>query len=91
MFPPAAKAYVHRLSQATGDLVWSTSSFGASADTSPVELRELSDHLDHCRRTTGAFFSALCFSDTVKNFLAPRVMTTLAVIALFAVAVLVML
>jgi hypothetical protein len=61
---------------------WSTSSFGTAADTSPRELADLSQHLDRCRRLRGRLFPALCLSDKVSLFLAPRFMTTLVAIVL---------
>jgi hypothetical protein len=88
-FQPAVKATVRRLSRSSAEGGWSTSSFGVVADTSPVELSELSEHLDRCRRSSGRFFSALCLSDRLNSFLAPRVVTTLIVIALIAGALVV--
>jgi hypothetical protein len=61
---------------------WSTSSFGTAADTSPLELFDLSEHLERCRRLRGPLFPALCLSDTVNRFLAPRLVTALLVVAL---------
>jgi len=87
LLEPAAKAPSHRIGVATAARCWSTSAFGVAVDTSPLELRDLSEHLRRCRRASGAFFSALCVSDSVSHFLAPRVVTTLAVIAMVAGAV----
>jgi hypothetical protein len=78
--PPGAAAHRNTRSADVGH--WSTSSFGAAADTSPRELSDLSDHLDRCRRLRGRFFRALCLSDSVSRFLAPRFMTTLVAISL---------
>jgi hypothetical protein len=61
---------------------WSTSSFGSTADISPLESLDLSEHIDRCRRSTSALFAALCLADSVCKFLAPRLITTLAVFAL---------
>jgi hypothetical protein len=82
IFEPAGEGYVARISSPPAGRAWSTSSFGVGADTSPGELSELGEHLDHCRRSSGRFFSALCLSDRLNSFLAPRVVTTLIVIAL---------
>ena len=87
LIQPALKAHIQRTAIAVGARGWSTSSFGTAADTSPLELRDLSDHLGLCRRSSGRFFSALCLSDRINSFLAPRFMTALAVIALVAGAV----
>ncbi|MEO8526128.1 MAG: hypothetical protein ABI460_15490 [Caldimonas sp.] len=87
LFEPAAKASFAQAPTPSGIRGWSTSSFGTAADTSPLELRDLSDHLGLCRRSSGRFFPALCLSDRMNSFLAPRFITTLAVIALIAAAV----
>jgi hypothetical protein len=79
---PATAAPVDRKTRTADVRRWSTSSFGAAADTSPRELSELSEHLDRCRRLRGRLFPALCLSDSVNRFLAPRFMTTLVAIAL---------
>jgi hypothetical protein len=39
---------------------WSTASFGDTADTSPMELSALGDHLDLCRDLRGRLFAARC-------------------------------
>ncbi len=54
----------------------STSSFAAAADTSPLELFDLGEHMQRCRRSRGRPFAALCLSDSVGRFLAQRFMTT---------------
>ena len=89
LFHTFPKGQLHPHSIPVGIRGWSTSSFGAAVDTSPLELRDLSEHLVHCRRSSGRLFPALCLSDKINGFLAPRVMTTLAVIALIAGAVVV--
>ena len=61
---------------------WSTSSFADAADTSPLELFDLGEHLQRCRRSRGRLFAALCLSDAVERFVAPRFMTTMVAIAL---------
>jgi len=61
---------------------WSTSSFAAATDTSPLELLDLGEHLKRCRRSRGPLFAALCLSDAVDRFLAPRFMTAIVAIAL---------
>jgi hypothetical protein len=57
---------------------WSTSSFAATADTSPMELRELGAHLARCRGCRGRWFALQCAADTLHAFLVRRFVTTLA-------------
>jgi hypothetical protein len=83
-FKPAVETPALRTGRAPGLGGWSTSSFGEAADTSPLELFELSEHLDRCHRSRGRLFSALCLSDSVSRFLAPRFMTTLVAAAVLA-------
>ncbi len=61
---------------------WSTASFGESADTSPMELSALGEHLDVCKGTRGRLFAMHCVAETVHGFVAARFVTTLAVVAL---------
>ena len=58
---------------------WTTASFGGTADTSPMELSALGEHLDDCRKIQGAWFQARCFADHVHQFMASRFVTTLFV------------
>lgn len=60
--------------------VWSTSSLGEEADTSPMELAALSKHLGLCQRTPGRLFTLKCHSQTLGRFVAAHVVTTLLVI-----------
>lgn len=59
--------------------VWSTSSLGQEADTSPMELAALSQHLGRCQRNQGRLFALKCHGETVGRFVASRVVTTLVV------------
>ena len=61
---------------------WSTSTFSNSADTSPMELSELGEHLDHCKGAHGRLFTLRCVAETLNGFLASRLVTTLVVAAL---------
>ena len=58
---------------------WTTSSFGGTADTSPMELSALGDHMDDCRKTQGGWFLLRCFADGLHQFMASRFVTTLFV------------
>lgn len=61
---------------------WSTSTFSTSADTSPMELSELGEHLGHCQGVHGRLFVLHCVAETLNGFLASRLVTTLVVATL---------
>jgi len=63
--------------------IWSTSSFGATTDTSPMELSALGEHLGHCRGSRGRLFALRCAAETMNGFVTARFVTTLAAAALF--------
>ena len=63
----------------------STSSFGGSADTSPIELAALRQHLHRCEDQRGALFGLKCAGDALGRFMAPRVVTILVAFALLSV------
>jgi hypothetical protein len=64
---------------------WNTSSFANSPVTSPIELANLGEHLSRCHRQRGSFFALKCMGDSLREFLAPRVMTILVVFAMVSV------
>ncbi|HEY5581983.1 MAG TPA: hypothetical protein VIK56_12630 [Rhodoferax sp.] len=69
----------------TNDIVtpsWSTASFGDTADTSPMELSALGEHLDLCKGSRGRLFALHCVAQTLKGFVAARFVTTLVLVAL---------
>lgn len=61
---------------------WTTSSFGAAADTSPMELAALGEHLDHCRGATGRLGTARYIAERLHGFVAARFVTTLVLATL---------
>ncbi len=61
---------------------WSTASFGDSADTSPMELSSLGDHLSTCHASRGRLFGMHCAAERLHGFVAPRLVTTLVLAAL---------
>lgn len=61
---------------------WSTSTFSNSADTSPMELSALGEHLGHCKGAHGRLFTLHCVAETLNGFLSSRLVTTLVVAAL---------
>jgi hypothetical protein len=66
---------------------WNTSSFDGAPVTSPMELADLGEHLSRCDRQRGSFFALKCMGDSLKEFLAPRLMTILVVFAMVSVLV----
>jgi hypothetical protein len=66
---------------------WATASFGHDADTLPVELSALGQHLGQCQGQRGRLFSLHCLAEATHGLLASRTMTTLVGVALmFAIA-----
>jgi hypothetical protein len=61
---------------------WSTAAFGEAADTSPVELSALGEHLGACQGARGRLFALHCAAESLHGFVAPRLVTTLVVAAL---------
>ena len=58
---------------------WTTASFGGTADTSPMELSALGEHMDDCRKTHRGWFVLRCLADGLHQFMASRFVTTLFV------------
>jgi hypothetical protein len=71
-----------RNNNAGGGCTWSTSSFGASADTSPGELSSLGEHLGLCRSSQSRSFRLRCAAETLHGFVAPRFVTSLVLASL---------
>ncbi|WP_332744996.1 hypothetical protein [Hydrogenophaga sp.] len=63
---------------------WDTSSFGHPADTSPMECSALADHLSVCSRSRGPMQVLCTGAGLVRDFLAPRLVTTVFLVALIA-------
>lgn len=62
--------------------LWSTSSYGQTTDTSPIELSALGEHLSLCRDSRGRLFALRCVAETMNTFLAARFVTTVVAVAL---------
>ena len=62
--------------------MFSTSSFGDTADTLTTESFALGEHLMTCKTLTGRLFNARCAAEAVHGFVASRLVTTLVVAAL---------
>jgi hypothetical protein len=61
---------------------WSTASFGAPADTSPMELSALGSHLSVCRPLGARLCALRCGAEAMHGFVASRFVTTLLLTAL---------
>ncbi|HEV8689362.1 MAG TPA: hypothetical protein VGQ91_03625 [Ideonella sp.] len=60
---------------------WTTSSFGDAADTSPIELSALREHLARCRVAHGSLFELRRGAEAMAGFVAARQVTTLVTLA----------
>jgi len=63
-------------------LHWSTAAFGDSTDTTPGELCGLGQHLRHCQGGHRRLRALGRGAEAVHGFVAPRFVSTLAVLAL---------
>ncbi len=61
---------------------WSTASFGDTADTSPMELSELGEHLQHCSAQSGRWARLRIAAESMNGFVSTRLVTTLALLSL---------
>ena len=61
---------------------WTTSSFGGTPDTSPMELSALGEHLGHCRESHGRLFALRCLAESMNGFVSARFVTTVVVVAM---------
>lgn len=69
------------MSTVTHHPAWTTASFGDTAETSPMELSALGDHLSHCRSSRGRLFNLRCHAASAHRFVAARFVTTVVVVA----------
>lgn len=63
---------------------WTTSSYGDTTDTTPMELDALREHVAQCSRNGGRLSVLAGGMQKVKGFVAGRVMTSLALVAALA-------
>ncbi|URI07271.1 hypothetical protein MW290_01185 [Aquincola tertiaricarbonis] len=63
---------------------WSTAAFAQAADTTPLELGVLAEHLALCHLLRGRLFAMHCAMEAVRDFVAARFVTTLLVVAVVA-------
>ncbi len=66
---------------------WSTSAYGTSADTSPMDLSALGDHLSLCQSPHARWLAMHSMAERVHGFAASRFVTTLALAALLLSAI----
>jgi hypothetical protein len=62
--------------------LWSTASFGDAADTSPLELSDLGEHLQHCSARSGLWARLRCAAESMNGFVSTRLVTTLGLLSL---------
>lgn len=66
--------------------LWSTSAFGGQADTSPMELAALEDHLALCQKGSSRLSALRFAAEAMNGFVSARFVTTL-LLAFVVVAV----
>lgn len=64
---------------------WSTAAIADAADTSPMELSELGEHVSRCNGSRGRWFALRCGADAVHDFVSTRFVTTLMIVGAIAV------
>ena len=78
----AERSEVFMNTTAGDDQRWSTASSDHTADTSPMELSALGEHLDRCKGSRGRLFALRSFADTLNGLVAARFVTALVVVLL---------
>ena len=64
------------------DARWSTSSFGAAPDTTPMELRVLGEHVTTCCAASARGVALRCAAQRVQDFVLARRVSALAAAAI---------
>ena len=59
---------------------WTTATISEFADTSPLELDQLRQHVSRCNGSRGRWFALRCSVDALHDFIAPRMITTLFIV-----------
>ena len=65
---------------------WATASHADAAHSQPMELDELGAHLGQCIGSRGRWFGVGCVGEAVHGFVAPRLVTTVALAVLVLAA-----
>ena len=73
-----------RQPRSSGDSVWSTATGADPSESMPGELDALGRHVGQSSR--GRWFTLGVVSDSVRNFVAPRLVTVLVAAAFVAIA-----
>jgi hypothetical protein len=68
-------------SKHTSSTTWTTASLSSAADTSPMELSALGEHLNHCRGAHRRLFAMRCVAESVNGFISARIVTSMVVLA----------
>ena len=58
---------------------WTTSTAAEAGDTTPAELDELGAHVSRCNGCRGRWFTLRCLADSVNDFVAGRLVTTMII------------
>lgn len=61
---------------------WSASALAEATDTAPVELSALGEHVEHCNGARSPWFLFQCAADRLAGFMAPRLVTTVVLVAI---------
>jgi hypothetical protein len=67
---------------AVANPMWRTASFSHAPDTSPMELSELGEHLEHCSARSARLTMLRIVAESVHGFISTRLVTTLALLSL---------
>jgi hypothetical protein len=60
---------------------WSTSCYSRAADTTPMELDDLREHMTQCTDKRGRLVAMQCTALRLRGLVMSRLVTTLAVLA----------
>ena len=58
---------------------WPTSTAAEAGDTTPAELDALGAHVSRCNGSRGRWFTLGCLADSVHDFVAGRLVTTMLI------------
>lgn len=70
------------LPSATARRRWATAAHAEAAATSPGELSALGAHVDRCNGCRSRWFAIQCAADSLHGFVAPRLVTTVVLVAM---------
>lgn len=67
--------------------LWTTAAYGGEANTSPMELAALEDHLAQCQGGNSRWSDLRFAAESMNGFVSARFVTTLVLLVLAAVGV----